>query len=112
MAAHYQLLKLAQVQPGMILADKLLDLQGNLLLPRGTVLTAAMLVLMSRHEIDMLPISSGNVSEQDLAALRSEQQKRLAQLFRKNDPDDDGDWATRLLRDYVEDFHLEQMGAK
>jgi hypothetical protein len=33
-------------------------------------------------------------------------QARLDQLFRKNDRDDSADWATGILRRYIEDYRL------
>ena len=46
MSASYQHLALAEVKPGMILSDVLLDKQGQVLLPQGAVLTAATIVLL------------------------------------------------------------------
>src|SRR4051812_942230 len=62
MTSNYQPLNLAQVQPGMVLSDELLDVQGHVLLPQGTVLTEAMLALMPRHGISVLPILQQQVS--------------------------------------------------
>ena len=106
MTASYQNISLEKVQAGMILSDQLLDVQGHVLLPQGTVLTEAMLALMPRHGIGILPILSPEVSEEDLEAVREHHQKRLAKLFRHNDPDDNNDWATGLLRRFVEDYRL------
>ena len=52
----YQHLALAEVQPGMVLSDVLLDRQGQVLLPQGAVLTAAIIALLPRHGIDRLPV--------------------------------------------------------
>jgi len=107
MPASYQQIPLEQVQPGMVLSDELLDLQGNVLLPQGTVLTAAMLALMPRHGIQILPIlSEAEVSPDEAQATLEHYGERIAQLFRKNDPDDDSDWATALLRRFVSDYRL------
>lgn len=107
MTTSYQHLALDQVQAGMMLSDELLDVQGHVLLPQGTVLTEAMLALMPRHGIISLPIAvPDEPSEEELAALRQRHQERLAHLFRKNDPDSDQDWATALLRRFVTDFRL------
>jgi hypothetical protein len=107
MTASYHQLPLAQVQPGMVLSDELLDVQGHVLLPQGTVLTEAMLALMPRHGIAVLPIASDDAASADeLQASRQHHDERLAQLFRKNDPDDDNDWATGLLRRFVSDFRF------
>ncbi|MET3132744.1 hypothetical protein AAKU55_003022 [Oxalobacteraceae bacterium GrIS 1.11] len=108
MPTSYQHLALAQVQTGMVLSDELLDAQGHVLLPQGTVLTASMLALMPRHGIDMLPVLTAEVSEQDVAATHEHHRKRLARLFRKHHPDDESDWATSLLRRYAENYRLGQ----
>ncbi|MFA9217392.1 MAG: hypothetical protein ACEQSK_09825 [Sphingomonadaceae bacterium] len=107
MPASYQQLPLAQVQPGMVLSDELLDVQGHVLLPQGTVLTEAMLTLMPRHGIQMLPIAStAAASDEELQATLQYHHERIAHLFRKNDSDDDSDWATTLLRRFVTDFRV------
>ena len=109
MTASNQHLMLAQVQPGMVLAEELIDVQGHVLLPQGTALTAAMLALMPRHGIEILPILiSGVASDEELALQREQHKKRIARLFRKQDPDNEADWATLLLRSHVEDFRMNQ----
>ncbi|MES2261497.1 MAG: hypothetical protein V4724_23510 [Pseudomonadota bacterium] len=113
MTASYQHLALAQVQAGMILSDELLDVQGHVLLPQGTVLTDAMIALMPRHGIAMLPIAlAAGPSEEEQAAGREHHAQRIATLFRKNDPDSDSDWATALLRRFITDFRLGQEAAE
>lgn len=108
MTASYQHLALAQVEAGMTLSDELLDVQGHVLLPQGTVLTDAMLALMPRHGIAILPIAlPDKPSEADLEALREQYLERIARLFRKNDPDSDTDWATALLRNFITDYRLD-----
>jgi hypothetical protein len=106
MTATYHHIPLAQAEPGMVLSDELLDLQGHVLLPQGTVLTEAMLELMPRHGIAVLPITTPPISLDELVASRHHFQQRIDHLFRKHDPDDDADWATGLLRHYVTDFRL------
>lgn len=108
MTASTEHLMLEQVQPGMVLAEELLDVQGHVLLPQGTALTAAMLALMPRHGIEILPILVSGVSEQELALNRGQHKKRIAHLFRKQDPDNEADWATLLLRSHIEDFRLNE----
>lgn len=106
MTATFHHISLAHAQPGMVLSDELLDLQGHVLLPQGTVLTAAMLALMPRHGIAMLPIAVPAISPDELAASLHHYHQRIAQLFRKHDPDNDADWATAVLMRYVSDFRL------
>lgn len=107
MTASYQHVPLAQVQAGMILSDELLDVQGHVLLPQGTMLTDAMIALMPRHGIAVLPIAlPEQPSAAEQAAGQEQRLERIAHLFRKNDPDNDEDWATALLRRFVSDFRL------
>ena len=46
----------------------------------------------------------GAASDADKAAV----EQRLAHLFRKNDIDNQNDWATGILRRYVEDYRLQR----
>jgi hypothetical protein len=102
MSAAYQLIALSQARPGMVLSDVLLDRQGQVLLPQGAVLTEAALVSLARHGVAMVPIQDDAAGSADPAAV----QARLDHLFRKNDRDDNDDWATGILRRYVEDYRL------
>lgn len=108
MSASYQHLALAEVKPGMILSDVLLDRQGQVLLPQGAVLTAATIALLPRHGIVTLAVlreaDAPGPQGPDAAAV----QQRLARLFRKNEIDDPHDWATGILRRYIEDFRLDR----
>lgn len=104
MSGDYQLLPLAQVRAGMILSDVLLDKQGQVLLPKGAVLTANTIALLPRHGIEMLTIVSTGpkAPPPDPVAVEA----RLDRLFRKHDPADQDDWATAQLRRYMADFRL------
>jgi hypothetical protein len=106
MTGNYHQLTLAEVRPGMVLSDVLLDVQGHVLLPQGTVLTEAMLALMPRHGIAVLPIVKDQVTPEMVTATLQHHDARIAQLFRKTDPDSSGDWATATLRRFVTDFRL------
>ena len=110
MSAAYQHLALAEVRPGMILSDELLDRQGQVLLPAGAVLTAATIALLPGHGIDALAVlrAPGDVAQGPPAPHASVIERRLAKLFRKNDIDDNDDWATGILRRYIEDYRLER----
>ncbi len=106
MTGNYQQLALAEVRPGMVLSDVLLDVQGSILLPQGTVLTEAMLALMPRHGIAVLPIVGEAVTPEAAAATLAHHEQRIAELFRKNDPDSGTDWATATLRRFITDYRL------
>lgn len=103
MSSAYQHLAVAEVRPGMVLSDVLLDQHGQVLLPKGAILTAGIIALLPRHGIDMLAVMRSDAAPApapDPAAL----DQRLAHLFRRNDIDDQEDWATGLLRRYMEDY--------
>ncbi len=107
MSAAYQHLALAEVKPGMILSDELLDQQGQVLLPKGAVLTANTIALLPGHGIDMLAVlrpgaERGSVPAPDPSMIK----RRIDQLFRKNDLDNHDDWATGILRRYMLDYRL------
>lgn len=102
----YQHLALSAVKPGMILSDELLDKQGQVLLPKGAVLTERTISLLPSHGIEMVAVQceASAVAPADTGALAA----RLDHLFRKNDPDDADDWATGILRRYVSDYRLDR----
>jgi hypothetical protein len=103
MSSAYQHLALGDVRPGMVLSDVLLDRQGQVLLPRGAILTAPIIALLPRHGVEVLAVlreAGGSEPGPDPTAL----QARLAHLFR-NTGDADADCAGILHR-YVEDYRL------
>jgi hypothetical protein len=105
MSAAYQHLALTEVKPGMILSDELLDQQGNVLLPKGAVLTANTIALLPSHGIDMLAVLRADAATvPDPGVI----EQRQAHLFRHHNIDDPSDWATALLRRYMLDFRLER----
>ena len=106
MSSAYQHIALADVRPGMVLSDVLLDRQGQVLLPQGAILTAAIIGLLPRHGVEMLSVvqsdSDRAAPQPDHAAL----QARLAHLFRNTGADNNDDWATGILHRYMEDYRL------
>lgn len=102
----FQLTLLSEARPGMVLSDVLLDDRGNVLLAQGVVLTEAMLASLARHGVEALPIqrAAPEAPAVDPAAV----QARLDLVFRGNDRDDLGDWATGILRRYIEDYRLQR----
>ena len=112
MSAAHQHLALAEIRPGMILSDELLDEQGRVLLPRGAVLNATTIALLPRHGIVsvavLMPGAAGEPAAGEPAADPAAVQQRLAHLFRKNDIDNQNDWATGILRRYVEDYRMQR----
>lgn len=107
MTELHQHMALAQVHPGMVLSDELLDVQGKVLLPSGTVLSAVMLASLPHHGIDMLPILLESTrSDQEVACALQQQRQRLAYLFRKHDLADESEQATSTLYRLMLDFRL------
>jgi hypothetical protein len=105
MNAGYRHLPLSGVKPGMVLATELLDLQGHMLLPQGTVLTEAMLSHMPRHGISSLPVEQEAMSAEELAAMQAARRERLAHLFRKTG-DAEADWAANALRQLLTVYRI------
>ena len=109
MSAAYQHLALTQVQPGMILSDELVDQQGQILLPKGAVLTAQTIALLPRHGIDMLAVlRADDAPKRPAVPDPATVEARLDFLFRKHDPDRQEDWASRALRRFITGYRLER----
>ncbi|WP_026354938.1 hypothetical protein [Massilia niastensis] len=104
MSDAYELLPLAQLKPGMVLSSELLDRNGMVLLAGGAVLAESTIASLARHGIDTVAVlrTPSRQAPVDLAAV----QARLDHVFRKNERDNHGDWATGLLRRYIEDYRL------
>ena len=102
----YQHLALESAKPGMVLSDELLDKQGQVLLPKGAVLTERIIALLPSHDIEMVAVvcEAAPAAPVDMGALSA----RLDQLFRKHNPDNPDDWATGALRHYMSDFRLDR----
>lgn len=76
-------LPLAEVLPGMRLADDLRDASGQVLLPRGSELSESTLSALARRDIAILPIvTAAVVDEAALQARREASRLRLQHLFR------------------------------
>ena len=106
MTAAYQLMPLADARPGMVLSDVVRDERGNVLLSIGVALTDALLASLARHGIEALAIVAATDDEAPAPIDAAAVQARLDHLFRNNERDDHNDWATGILRRYVEDYRL------
>lgn len=104
MNGAYRMTLLAEVRPGMMLGEVLRDGKGNVLLAQGMVLSEGMLASLARHGIEMLPILAAGRPEAAIDPGRV--QERLDRVFRKHERGNHSDWATGILRQYVEDFRL------
>lgn len=116
MTAAYQHLALTEVEPGMILSDDILDRQGQVLLPKGAVLTAQTIALLPSHGIGMLAVlrNAGNAGNdgQQSGPDKARVEARLARLFRKNPGDAETDPATALLRRCMTAYRLGRESAQ
>ena len=63
----------------MILSDDVLDTKGNVLLPKGVVLTEQILASLQRHQIDTIAITGTAILEVE----RDLQLARVQWLFRQ-----------------------------
>lgn len=104
---QHQHIALAQVQAGMVLSDELLDIQGHVLLPRGTALTENMLASLRRHNIEALPIAQ-KASATDVVQTTEQQRKRMDHLFRNNVIEPGASHATLQLHDLVLRFRRDE----
>ncbi len=106
MSSAYQHLPVADVRPGMVLSDVLLDQQGQVLLPQGAILTAAIIALLPRHGVEVLAVLRGGAGGAEAGPDHAALQARLAHLFRHNDIDNNDDSASGILHRYMEDYRL------
>jgi hypothetical protein len=95
---------LAEARPGMVLGEVLRDEKGNVLLAQGVVLSEGMLASLARHGVDMLPILAAGRPQATIDP--AQVQARLDRVFRQHERDNNDDWASGILRQYVEDFRL------
>jgi hypothetical protein len=106
MNGTYQLTPLPDARPGMVLGEVLRDDNGNVLLAQGVVLSEGMLASLARHGVEVLPILGASPPAPTIDP--AQVQERLDRIFRKHERDNHGDWATGILRQYVEDFRLQR----
>lgn len=90
---------------GVRLYQDVRDRSGNMLLPKSTVLTAAMMQSLRRRGIDAVQVVDDSVTAEGLAAERQRVQERLAYLCRHA-----GDGrANLLLRRAVEQYRMAEL---
>lgn len=106
MSGAYQLTPLIEASPGMVLGEVLRDEKGNILLAQGVVLTEAMLASLARHGVELLPILSASRAEAAIDPTLV--QERLDRVFRRHERGNHADWATGILRQYIEDFRMKR----
>ena len=104
MTMHFVLTAIGDVTAGMVLADDLLDLQGHVLLPKGAALSPAMIEALHRHQVDVVPVSTGETTAEENLMEQSQFAERIALLFRKVPEDDTS--AIAVVRQYIRDYRL------
>jgi hypothetical protein len=83
MPNHYRQIPISAAASGMVLSDAVLDTKGYVLVPKGTVLTTAMLKALDRHEIEVIAVvCEGDLTENDQVE-HIQLCLRVEQLFRK-----------------------------
>jgi hypothetical protein len=90
----------------MVLGEVLRDEKGNVLLAQGVVLSEAMLASLARHGVELLPILTTAHTEE--AVDPAQAQERLDRVFRRHERGNHADWATGILRQYIEDFRMKR----
>ena len=102
---RFRAMPMVDVQEGMCLHDDVLDRAGNVLLPKSTVLTGAMLASLLRRHVEVLLIVDDVFTPEQLAAERVRVRQRLAHLCRHA-----GDGrANALLASIVEEYRMAQL---
>lgn len=102
MGVIHKQLPLEEIMPGMVLADNLLDAQGQILLPKDATLTEQTIESLRKHGVSSLRIFMGELSDEEKAAQRAYLKARIARLFRNSDDQD----ANGLLHHYIQEFRL------
>lgn len=114
MLKRHTQLALSDATAGMTLSDAILDTQGHILLPEGTILTESMLASLRRHQIDTIAVAGAPFSQAEEDAQRDLQIARVEWLFRQSGRDPSGaasaepPGATALLHQYVLNFRAGQ----
>jgi hypothetical protein len=96
---HKQL-ALSDILPGMVLSHNLLDTQGQILLPKGAVLTEKTIDSMARHNIASVRVVTGELTAEEDALRTRQAQNRLRYLFRGTEENP----VNYLLHQYVSNF--------
>lgn len=99
---RYRAVSVDEASAGMVLHDDVRDSGGNVLLPRQTALSDALLRSLGRRGIETLLVVDDAMTPEQLAAERARVLERLAYLFRRAG----NGRANALLRDVVEQYRM------
>lgn len=101
----HRIIDIDAAREGMRLYGDLRDRAGNLLLPKATVLTAAIINGLRRRAVEVLSVLDESVTERQLAAAREQALVRIAHLFRHAG----NGAATLFLREAVERYRMKEL---
>lgn len=105
MISRYETINVDDALAGMVLCAAVLDYQGGVLLPKGTVLTDSHLSSLRRRGIDEVLVLNRAVSDEELAQECERVRARLAHLFRNSAQDS----ASKLVLCQLIDYRLEKL---
>ena len=101
MSDQHHYLPISKIEAGMILANELLDKQGQVLLPAGTILSKQMLASLLLHDIHQLSVLTNDVEATPLNEAHIENTKqRLEVIFRHAPFDDARSTLVKLMTKY------------
>jgi hypothetical protein len=102
---RFRIVPIAEAAEGMCLHQEIRDRAGNVLLPRLTALTGALIGSLLRRGVAALAIVDDALTPEQLSAERVRVRQRLAWLSRHA-----GSGAANLvLRDVVEEYRLAEL---
>lgn len=107
MTIIHKQLALEEAEPDMILSDALFDQQGQILLPKGTVLTEQMLASLARHEVAWLRIEMGEMTPEEEMAQRAYFSQQIDHIFRQHDTSA----AAQELKQHIRTYRLGEESA-
>jgi hypothetical protein len=101
---RYRSVPLDEVEDGAQLYEQVADRQGNVLLPAGAELNAALIRSLERRGIETVIVLDDSISAEALAQAREQAGARLDDLFSRS-----SGRANATLRQLVLDYRLEQL---
>jgi len=100
MTAAIRTIPLEQALPGMVLGDDVTS-GGNMLLPRGTAISAGQLDSLRRREVSEIVVETpGELSAAEIQEGREALRGRVARLFRRAGSDDTMQTLLRAVLEY------------
>lgn len=86
---NVHMIELENSKAGMVLSVDLLDGHGNILLPGKTILTAALISSLRRHQVTQIPVEAevvdSPIDDQEQRRKLEKKIARIEQIFQTND---------------------------